>query len=351
MPVGTQATVKGLTLDNVRATGAQIVLANAYHLAMRPGDQVVRNFGGLHGFCGWQGPMLTDSGGFQVFSLAEFCKITEEGARFHSHIDGAKINITPERAIEIQEALGADIMMQFDHVIALPADKDRVQDAMERSLRWAKRCQNARRRDDQALFGIVQGGLEPDLRVASALALREMNFEGYAVGGLSVGEPPPDMYRMLDVTVPNLPADRVRYLMGVGKPEDLLEAVSRGVDLFDCVMPTRNGRNALVFTDAGPVRLKNARHTFDAAPLEQDCPCAACKHPRGYLRHLFMAGEMLGPILAAIHNLTYYQRLLTRARSAIANDVYPKFKQSMHSGWNQSNESDSNDDSTSAAGE
>ncbi len=335
MPVGTQGTVKGVTVDQLRATGAQMILGNTYHLAVRPGEDVVADLGGLHSFFGWDGPILTDSGGFQVFSLADRAQIEETGVRFCSHVDGAAMELTPERAIAIQAALGSDIAMQLDHVIALPAERAVVADAMRRSLRWAERCQQAQTRSDQALFAIVQGGLDPELRQESARELVKLDFLGYAIGGLSVGEPAAAMVRTLDFTVPELPASRPRYLMGVGRPVDLLEAISRGVDLFDCVLPTRNGRNALAFTDEGPLRLRNQRHTRDEAPLEANCPCPACRHSRGYLRHLFQAGEMLGPILLSIHNLTYYQRLMSAARNAIEQDRFAAFCKAQLSGWNR----------------
>ncbi|WP_442484722.1 tRNA guanosine(34) transglycosylase Tgt [Aeoliella sp. SH292] len=333
MPVGTVGTVKGVTIDQVAATGAGVILGNTYHLALRPGADVVAKLGGLHAFSGWQGPILTDSGGFQIFSLAERVKITEQGAAFQSHIDGARLSLTPEESIAIQEQLGSDIAMQLDHVIALPATRDALADAMLRSVRWAERCKLAARREDQSIFAIVQGGLDAELRRESAERLVELDFAGYAIGGLSVGEAPADMYRTIEETTPHLPTDRPRYLMGVGRPEDLVEAVYRGVDMFDCVMPTRNGRNALAFTDAGPVRLRNECHKVDPKPLEEHCPCPACRHSRGYLRHLFMAGEMLGPILLSIHNLTYYQRLMTEAREAIAQNQYPEFRARKLAGW------------------
>lgn len=335
MPVGTVGTVKGLTIEQVRATGAQMILGNTYHLALRPGAEVVAHHGGLHEFTGWQGPILTDSGGFQVFSLAQMTKITEQGAIFQSHIDGSRIELTPERSIEIQEQLGSDVAMVFDHVVALPNSVEKVREAMQRSVRWARRCRDAAKRTDQALFGIVQGGLEPELRLECAEALAELDFPGYAIGGLSVGEAPSEMYRILDVTTPALPVDRPRYLMGVGRPEDLLEAVARGVDMFDCVMPTRNGRNALAFTDEGPLRLRNSKHTHDRRPLEENCPCPACRHSRGYLRHLFQAGEMLGPILLSAHNLTYYQRLLAAAREAIEQDRFDQYRREKLARWQQ----------------
>ncbi|HEY3394581.1 MAG TPA: tRNA guanosine(34) transglycosylase Tgt [Lacipirellulaceae bacterium] len=333
MPVGTQGTVKAVDPGRLRETGAQMILANTYHLTLRPGEQIVAALGGLHAFMGWDGPILTDSGGFQVFSLAERMKIDERGASFRSHIDGAPIELTPERAVAIQEQLGSDVAMVLDHVVSLPNTRDVVADAMRRSLRWAERCKAAATRPDQALFGIVQGGLDAELRAESAAALVAMDFAGYAIGGLSVGETPAEMMAGVEMTVPLLPHERPRYLMGVGRPIDLLEAIARGVDLFDCVMPTRNGRNALAFTDAGPVRLRNERHALDRQPLDQACPCMACRHSRGYLRHLFQANEMLGPMLVSIHNLTYYQRLLTEARKAIAEDRFAEFVSERRRNW------------------
>jgi queuine tRNA-ribosyltransferase len=325
MPVGTQGTVKGVDPGRLRETGAQMILANTYHLTLRPGEQTVATLGGLHRFMGWDGPILTDSGGFQVFSLADRMTVDEHGVKFKSHIDGSLIEITPERSVAIQEQLGSDVAMVFDHVVALPNSREVVADAMRRSLRWAARCQAAATRTDQAQFGIVQGGLDTQLRAESAEELVKLDFPGYAIGGLSVGETPAEMYAGLDVTTPLLPRDKPRYLMGVGRPIDLLEAIARGVDLFDCVMPTRNGRNALAFTDAGPVRLRNQQHSLDLQPLDPSCPCVACRHSRGYLRHLFQAGEMLGPMLVSIHNITYYQRLLAEARTAISQERFAAF--------------------------
>jgi len=336
MPVGTAATVKGLTAEQVRQTQAQMVLANTYHLALRPGEEIVRELGGLHAFMQWSGPILTDSGGFQLFSLADSTRVTDAAAVFRSHIDGRLLELSPERAIAIQEALGSDVAMVLDHVVALPSPAELVADAVERTVLWAKRSRDAARRADQAQFAIVQGGLDPRLRVACAERLTALDFTGYAIGGLSVGESPREMYEVLDATVPVLPADRPRYLMGVGTPRDLLEAIARGIDLFDCVLPTRNGRNALAFTDEGPLRLRNLKHALDSQPLEQDCPCPACRHSRGYLRHLFMAGEMLGPILLSAHNLTYYQRLLAVAREAIRADSFGPFWREKRRIWGDS---------------
>jgi len=333
MPVGTQATVKGCTSQMVAQTGAQMVLGNAYHLALRPGADIVRELGGLHRFMGWDGPILTDSGGFQVFSLERLCRVSDAAVEFRSHVDGHMVTLSPERAIAIQEALGSDIAMVLDQVIALPNDLAAVRAACERTVDWAVRCRAAARRSDQALFAIVQGGLDVELRRWCAGQLVALDFAGYAIGGLSVGERPEEMYAMLDVTCPALPEDRPRYLMGVGRPADILEAIRRGVDLFDCVMPTRNGRNALAFTDRGPLRLRNQVHRCDPQPLEPDCPCLACRHSRGYLHHLFKAGEMLGPMLLTVHNLTYYQPLMRGAREAIARGRFMDFFQQRMAGW------------------
>jgi queuine tRNA-ribosyltransferase len=335
MPVGTQGTVKGVTLDQLRATGAEMILGNTYHLSLRPGDELIRDVGGLHRFCGWDGPILTDSGGFQLFSLAEMCKVTEERATFRSHLDGRKIELSPERSIAIQEALGSDVMMVLDHVISLPAEPQAIRDAMLRTIRWARRCQVAQSHAHQALFAIVQGGLDPEMRQWCARELASMEFPGYAIGGLSVGEAPPDMYRMIAATTPSLPVEKPRYLMGVGRPIDLLEGVRRGIDLFDCVMPTRNGRNATAFTDAGMIRMKNARWMRDQEPLEVSCPCPACRHSKAYLRHLFQADEMLGPILLSVHNLTYYQRLMRDTRAAITAGRFADFYAEKLAGWNE----------------
>jgi queuine tRNA-ribosyltransferase len=317
MPVATLASVKGVDIGRVAETGAGMVLANAYHLHLRPGESVVEQAGGVAAFMGWSGPTLTDSGGFQVFSLAQQVRVTEAAASFRSHIDGSPVELSPEVSMRIQERIGADVAMQLDHVVALPATREVVADAMQRSLRWAERCLASHRREDQALFGIVQGGLEPDLREESAVRLRGLGFDGYAVGGLSVGEGPDAMDATLRATTPHLPSDRPRYLMGVGQPRDIIAAVSAGIDMFDCVLPTRCGRNSLVYTFDGQLRLRNAKHATDPRPLEAGCPCLACRHSRSYLRHLFLAGEMLGPILASIHNLTFYQRLVARLREGV----------------------------------
>lgn len=322
MPVGTLGTVKGLTVDQILSTGAQVVLGNTYHLALRPGKERIARLGGLHRFMGWDGPILTDSGGFQIFSLAARAKISEHGAVFHSHIDGRRLELTPEESISIQEFLGSDIAMVLDHVVALPAPREVVEEAMHRSTRWAVRCLDAAQRSQQAKFAIIQGGLDVDLRRASAQALSALPFDGFAVGGLSVGEPPEEMVRILEATTDWLPVDRPRYLMGVGRPIDLLEGIARGIDMFDCVMPTRNGRNAMAFTWHGPVRLRNAEHADDPSPLDPECPCLACRHSKAYLRHLFLSKEMLGPTLLTHHNLTFYQQLMSEARKQILAGNY-----------------------------
>jgi queuine tRNA-ribosyltransferase len=334
MPVGTVGGVKCVDVERLEGTGAQMVLGNTFHLALRPGGDTVEKLGGLHAISGWQGPMLTDSGGFQVFSLADARKVDERGVKFKSMVNGDIIDLTPERSVQIQEQLGADVAMQLDEVVQLPSPPEVVRSAMERSIRWAERCIAAKTRQDQSLFGIVQGGLDPEMRRLSAEGLVALDMAGYAIGGLSVGEPAADMYLTIEFTEPLLPKDKPRYLMGVGTPDDLLEAIQRGVDMFDCVMPTRNGRNGLAFTYAGPVRLKNAVHQHDQRPLEADCPCVCCRrHSRGYLRHLFMAGEMLGGILLSIHNLTFYQRLMADARAAIEAGRYAEFKRECQAGW------------------
>ncbi len=319
MPVGTLATVKGLTPEQVRATGSTMLLANTYHLALRPGEDVVAALGGLHRFMDWGGPILTDSGGFQVFSMADRTTLTEQGVTFRSHLDGRKLELTPERAVQIQEALGADVAMCLDQCPALPASKGQIADAVGRTVRWAGRCKAAHTRPDQALFGITQGASHADLRAECAEALVALDFDGYAIGGVSVGESREQVRLALEVSTHLLPEDRPRYLMGVGRPQDILDAVATGIDMFDCVLPTRNGRNATCLTDLGPVKLRNAAHRTDPRPIEEGCDCLACRRfSRGYLRHLFIAKEMLGPILASIHNVAYLQRLTRRIREAIA---------------------------------
>lgn len=327
MPVGTVGTVKGLTIDQVESTGAKLILGNTYHLALRPGSELVEQLGGLHEFMGWPGSILTDSGGFQIFSLSKCNQVTEQSAVFQSHIDGAKLELTPEESIRIQERLGSDIAMVLDHVVALPSSRELVEEAMQRSTRWAERSLNAATRKQQAKFAIVQGGLDEGLREQSAQGLTAFPFDGFAVGGLSVGEPPADMYRVIHSTTPHLPEEKPRYLMGVGRPIDLLEGIAGGIDMFDCVMPTRNGRNALAFTWEGQVRLRNAVHRDDSKPLDETCPCLACRHSRAYLRHLFVAKEMLGPILVTHHNLTFYQILMAEARKQISEGTFSDWLQ------------------------
>jgi queuine tRNA-ribosyltransferase len=328
MPVGTQATVKGMHWQPVIDSGAEMVLANTYHLMLRPGAEAVERLGGLHRFSGWKGPILTDSGGYQVMSLSALRKINEDGVAFKSHIDGTAHNLTPERSVQIQYMLDADVTMVLDECVALPAPVAEANRAMELSLRWAARSKAAfRPRPGYGLFGIVQGGTDETLRRRSAEGLVAIGFDGYAIGGLAVGEGQPAMLATLDVTVPHLPAARPRYLMGVGTPSDLVQAVARGVDLFDCVMPTRSGRTAKAFTPFGEVNLRNARHAIDPRPLDEACDCPACAGPtagagRAYLHHLFKADEMLGPMLLTWHNTRYYQRLMQSLREAIAAGTF-----------------------------
>ncbi len=327
MPVGTRGTVKGVWPHELQQAGAQMILANTYHLALRPGSDVVRDLGGLHRFMNWDGPILTDSGGFQVFSLSDLRRMSDDKVVFRSHIDGSLLELTPQRAIEIQEDLGADCIMCLDECPPADAPRQQILEAVDRTTRWAALCRDAQRRDDQALFGIVQGGIDPGLRERSAQGLLPLDFPGYAIGGLSVGEAPAEMYRTLDVTVPILPVEKPRYLMGVGRPIDIIEAVLRGIDLFDCVMPTRNARNASAFTSQGVVKLRNAQYIRETGPLDPACACLACtQYSRGYLRHLFHVGEMLGPMLLSVHNLTYYQKLVRELRTAIKQNQGQEFR-------------------------
>jgi queuine tRNA-ribosyltransferase len=318
MPVGTRGSVKGILPSQLRDAGTRLLLANTYHLALRPGAEVVAAMGGLHRFMAWDGPLLTDSGGFQVFSLAALTAIDDDGVTFRSHIDGEIIRLDPVRAVRLQEQLGADIIMPLDQCPALPAAARDAEDAVRRTVRWAAACRDAQVRDDQALFGIVQGALDFDLRRRCLDELTGLDLPGYAVGGLSVGEPPDQMAALLSRFIPHMPADRPRYLMGVGRPLDILRAVAAGVDMFDCVMPTRNGRNSFAFAGGGVLRLRNSQYRTDPRPLEEGCPCEACRRfSRAYLRHLFLAGEMLGPILVSLHNIAYYHRWMDRIRRAI----------------------------------
>jgi queuine tRNA-ribosyltransferase len=319
MPVGTAATVKGMLPSSVKATGAGILLGNTYHLMLRPGAERIEKLGGLHEFMGWDGPILTDSGGYQVMSLTELRKLDENGVRFRSHIDGSYHTLTPESSIDIQHKLDANITMAFDECTPFPVTPEVAADSMWLSMRWAERSKTAfKPRDGYGLFGIVQGGVFDDLRRESAAALKDIGFDGYAIGGLAVGEGQAEMLRVLDVTVPVLPDDRPRYLMGVGKPDDLVKAVQRGIDMFDCVLPTRSGRTSQAFTRRGQVNLRNARHADDPRPLDEQCGCPACDgFSRAYLQHLVKAGEMLGAMLLTWHNLHYYQELMAGLRAAI----------------------------------
>ncbi len=331
MPVGSLGTVKGVDPDDLQGLGYRLILNNAYHLYLRPGHEVVAEQGGLHRFTSWPGAILTDSGGFQVFSLAKLCKVTDEGVTFQSHLDGSLHHITPERAIEIQEALGADIIMAFDECVALPSPREKVLEALARTNRWASRCQSARRRTDQALFGIVQGGHDEGLRIQAARDIVSIGFDGYAVGGLSVGEEKPIMYRMLEAAVPELPLARPRYLMGVGMPDDIVEGVARGIDLFDCVVPSRHGRTGWLFTSFGRVLIKNARYRRDEGPIDPECRCLVCtRYSRAYLHHLFLVKEMLGVRLNTLHNLFYYAALMQRIRQAIEEDAFASFRREFH---------------------
>lgn len=336
MPVGTAATVKAMLPGSVRETGAEIILANAYHLMLRPTAERIAALGGLHKFMDWDGPILTDSGGFQVFSLAKLRKISEEGVQFQSHLDGAKHLLSPERSIEVQRLLGANISMVFDECTPFPAEKDVAAESMNLSMRWAKRSRDAfedgsAHAAENALFGIVQGGVYEDLRAESAAALLDISFHGYAVGGLAVGEGQDEMFRVLDVTVPLLPTDKPRYLMGVGKPDDIVGAVQRGIDMFDCVLPTRSGRNGQAFTRRGTVNMKNARHGDDPRPLDGDCTCPACsRYSRAYLSHLIRANEILGSMLLTWHNIHYFQELMAGLRGAIEAGTLDTFAADFH---------------------
>jgi queuine tRNA-ribosyltransferase len=325
MPVGTRASVKGLTPEQVAATGSAILLANTYHLLLRPGPELIHQQGGLHAFMGWSGPLLTDSGGFQVFSLSELARIEDGGVVFRSHIDGARCELTPEAAIRAQNHLGADIIMAFDHCPAHPCPPAELAEAVRRTCRWARRCAAAHQRHDQALFGIVQGGVDPGLRRQCAEEICSLDLPGHAIGGLSVGETHEQMCAVLSDLTPLLPAGRPRYLMGVGMPRDIAAAVACGVDMFDCVLPTRNGRNAYAFTAQGPLRLRNQQHRDDPRPLEEHCDCYACtRFSRSYIRHLFLVDEMLGPILVTIHNLRFFQRFMGRMRTLIVQDAFQR---------------------------
>ena len=337
MPVGTVGTVKGLYLDQVKETGADIILGNTYHLMLRPGAEQVAALGGLHSFIGWNGPILTDSGGFQIMSLSKIRKITEQGAMFQSHIDGRKHELTPERAMDIQRMLGSDIQMQLDQCIQYPHTEQEAEKAMELSLRWAVRSRKAFQAHDQVgrgNFGIVQGGINQSLRERSAQGLMDIGFEGYAIGGLAVGEGHELMLKAIEFTTPVLPMDKPRYLMGVGTPEDILESVARGIDMFDCVMPTRSGRHGQAFTRFGKINLRNAKHADDPRPLDPESSCPALsKYSRAYLHHLMRSGELLGMMLLSWANIAYYQELMQGIRQAIAEDRFEDFRHQTKAQW------------------
>lgn len=330
MPVGTNATVKAMTPEDLLAINAQIILSNTYHLYLRPGHRLVEKMGGLHAFMNWQRPILTDSGGFQVFSLGELRKITEEGVRFQSHLDGSYHFLTPELSVQIQEALGADIIMCFDECPAATADYAYVSRSLDMTTRWAQRCKDAHRREGQQLFGIIQGGMHYDLRARSLEAICSIGFDGYALGGLSVGEEKEQMYGVMDACAPMMPKDAPRYIMGIGAPEDLVEAVRHGYDMFDCVMPTRNARNGMLFTSQGRINIKSKMYEEDSGPLDPECGCHVCRnYSRAYLRHLYRAGEILSSNLNTYHNLYYFLDLMQRMRNSIRtngfNDFYRDF--------------------------
>ncbi len=331
MPVGTQATVKSVTPENLKEMEAQIILGNTYHLFIRPGHKLIKEFGGLHNFMNWDRPILTDSGGFQIFSLKELAKITEEGATFRSHLDGSKLFLSPEDAIRVQEALGSDIMMCLDTCIPYPANREEVIASTDLTTRWAKRCNDAKPNNGQLLFGIVQGGMDKELRKRHAESLVDIGFDGYAIGGLSVGEDKESMQEMTAATTAHLPEDHARYLMGVGTPQDLVEGVYRGVDMFDCVMPTRNARNGTLFTSTGKIVIKNAQYRNDKEPLDAECDCYTCRnYSRAYLRHLFVSREILSYHLNTIHNLHYYLNLMATMRRSIEKDSFASFRKDFY---------------------
>ncbi|MBN1958079.1 MAG: tRNA guanosine(34) transglycosylase Tgt [Desulfuromonadales bacterium] len=332
MPVGTQGTVKGMLPEALKEIGVQILLANTYHLYLRPGHQLIKQLGGLHRFMNWEGPILTDSGGFQVFSLGDLRKISEQGASFQSHLDGSKHLLTPELSVEIQLALGSDIVMVFDECIPHPSERSYVVESTNRSTRWARRCRDLLPPGSEtALFGIVQGGMELDLRRQSAEQLRDIGFEGYALGGLSVGEETSLMYDMMEYGLPLLPEDSPRYVMGVGTPENLVEGVARGCDMFDCVMPTRNARNGVLFTHFGKISIKQARYREDNRPIDPECDCYVCRHySRAYLRHLYTSGEILASVLNTHHNLYYYQQLMLKIRQALDKGLFSQFRKDFY---------------------
>jgi queuine tRNA-ribosyltransferase len=334
MPVGTRAAVKAMAPDELRALGYSMVLANAYHLAVRPGADAVRELGGLHRFMGWPGAVLTDSGGYQAMSLAKINRIDENGVCFRSHLDGQRLILTPEKAVEIQELLGSDIMMSLDECTPFPAEEARARSSLELTARWAERSLRARTSDTQALFGIVQGGIYPDLRKLSAGQITALGFDGFAMGGLAVGEPKAQMREIAALGAELIPADKPRYLMGVGTPQDIVAAVGMGYDMFDCVLPTRNARNGGAFTSEGRVSIKHSRNARDAGPLDPNCECRTCRtFSRAYLRHLYMAGEILAARALTEHNLHFYSRLMREARAAISSGTYDAFTRGVAAGW------------------
>ncbi len=331
MPVGTMATVKAMAPFELQQMGSEIILANTYHLYLRPGSDIIREAGGLHRFMGWPGHLLTDSGGFQVFSLSTLREINEEGVWFRSHLDGSSHHMTPELSIKVQEDLGSDIAMCFDECVRIPCSREESEEAMRRTVRWAERCRVSHVRKDQVLFGIVQGSLFEDQRIRCAKELKEMDFPGYAIGGLSVGEPHSEMYRTLDAVCPELPRNRPRYLMGVGYPSNLVEGVARGIDMFDCVLPTRNGRNGTLFTSFGRVNIRNLKYERDFGPLDPECGCYACRNfSRSYIRHLFRSGEILASRLCTWHNLHFLLDLMRRIRESILSGTFPEFRVRFH---------------------
>lgn len=339
MPCGTYGTVKGMTPEQLQRVGTQVLLGNTFHLMLRPGAEAMAERGGLHRFMAWDGPILTDSGGFQVFSLGDLRKITEQGVTFRSPVNGERVELTPERSIEVQHLLGSDIIMQFDECTPFPATPDEARASAELSLRWARRCKDQHADNPNALFGIVQGGMFEDLRRMSLDGLTEIGFPGYAIGGLSVGEPKDDMQRVLSAVAPTLPKESPRYLMGVGTPQDLLFGVQHGVDMFDCVMPTRNGRNGHAFTSRGVVKIRNARHRSSDEPLDPSCACYTCQtFSRAYLHHLERCGEMLAATAVTEHNLAYYLELMAQLREAIETGTLAALATALTEGWNTSNE-------------
>ncbi|WP_123711762.1 tRNA guanosine(34) transglycosylase Tgt [Sinobacterium caligoides] len=327
MPVGTYGTVKGMMARDIEEIGAEIILGNTFHLMLRPGTEIIAEHGDLHDFTGWNKPILTDSGGFQVFSLGKMRKITEEGVTFRSPVNGDKVVLTPERSMEVQRALGSDVVMIFDECTPHPATHKEAKDSMEMSMRWAKRSRTAHGDSPSALFGIIQGGMYEDLRLQSIKGLCEIGFDGLAIGGLSVGEPKEEMFKVLDFLAHKMPADKPRYLMGVGTPSDLVEGVRKGVDMFDCVMPTRNARNGHIFTSQGVLKIRNAKHKHSTEPLDPECDCYTCKHhTRGYLHHLDKCKEILGSTLNTIHNLRYYQKVMADIRQALDDDRFEEYR-------------------------